>query len=355
MPADKTPSLKRILAHFAKRAPSAEDQTARQAERMAAAKRQEILRWLGYVEDKAPSGYLYQNGVDKLKELGLDQHPDLKARLEAAVARVRSIKQAEDEAKAAAQQARAVEALRTDKIYLNVPYEDRVCAKRHGARWDVVRRAWYVTGEVPETLRTYTGPPEVKLRRLYPLASLPALNQPVKLGSSVVVFTGVGKTVRIDEDDPSVHGAQLLGHEGEQGAFAYYREATPEEQEAFAQRQQAIAHRQALVDQARQQVAALRELFMSHGARPAGWHTVEGEQLLDTQNLYGGGDWWVIQPDAIWYVQNNGADGDDWSHNNVRTGGAGAIGWRRPYEPEVAGQLRAAQGALWSSATPGQT
>ncbi|NCU21821.1 hypothetical protein EOM89_14215 [Candidatus Falkowbacteria bacterium] len=41
--------------------------------------------------------------------------------------------------------------------------------------------------------------------------------------------------------------------------------------------------------------------------------------------------------------ENNGRDGDDWSYNNVRTGGAGAIGWRRPYDPAVAEQLRAAQ------------
>jgi hypothetical protein len=37
-----------------------------------------------------------------------------------------------------------------------------------------------------------------------------------------------------------------------------------------------------------------------------------------------------VQPEAIWYIQNNGSDGDNWSSNNVRTGGAGAIGWHVP-------------------------
>jgi hypothetical protein len=46
---------------------------------------------------------------------------------------------------------------------------------------------------------------------------------------------------------------------------------------------------------------------------------------------YGGGDWFVITPSRIWYVQNNGSDGDDWSLNNVVTGGAGAIGWSVPH------------------------
>jgi len=41
----------------------------------------------------------------------------------------------------------------------------------------------------------------------------------------------------------------------------------------------------------------------------------------------------------IWYIQNNGGDGDDWSVNNVLTGGAGAIGWRVAYEQELAERL----------------
>jgi hypothetical protein len=44
---------------------------------------------------------------------------------------------------------------------------------------------------------------------------------------------------------------------------------------------------------------------------------------------------------AVWYVQNNGADGDDWSANNVRTGGAGAIGWRVGRTEELIEQLDA--------------
>jgi len=45
-------------------------------------------------------------------------------------------------------------------------------------------------------------------------------------------------------------------------------------------------------------------------------------------------------PRSIWHVLNNGSDGDDWSANNVRTGGAGAIGRRLPYSPELDAQVR---------------
>lgn len=70
---------------------------------------------------------------------------------------------------------------------------------------------------------------------------------------------------------------------------------------------------------------------------------VEGEKIqnpLNPENPWGGGEWWVIQKEWIWHVQNNGFDGDDWSRNNVQTGGAGAIGVRVPFSDELAAQIR---------------
>jgi len=68
----------------------------------------------------------------------------------------------------------------------------------------------------------------------------------------------------------------------------------------------------------------------------------QGEILMNTRNIYGGGDWWVIGADFIWYIKNNGMDGDDWRLNNVRTGGAGAIGWMLPVSeyPDLAEEIR---------------
>ena len=59
----------------------------------------------------------------------------------------------------------------------------------------------------------------------------------------------------------------------------------------------------------------------------------EGETYGDF-NIYGGGEKWVITNDAIWHLRNNGADGDDWSYNNIKTGGAGAIGRKWPKTEE---------------------
>jgi hypothetical protein len=75
----------------------------------------------------------------------------------------------------------------------------------------------------------------------------------------------------------------------------------------------------------------LRDYSMKHGKYVKGDHTLQGDVIMVSGNntrLYGGGEWIQIEPDgrSYWYVVNNGADGDDWSVNNVVTGGAGAIG-----------------------------
>ena len=70
---------------------------------------------------------------------------------------------------------------------------------------------------------------------------------------------------------------------------------------------------------------------------------IEGEKIqnpLNPENPWGGGEWWVIQVSWIWYIKNNGFDGDNWSVNNVQTGGAGAIGHRVPFSEELADKIR---------------
>lgn len=84
----------------------------------------------------------------------------------------------------------------------------------------------------------------------------------------------------------------------------------------------------------------IAEIIMKDGIKPDGDNHPEGECVLDTQNIYGGGDWFVIGEDRIWYVRNNGMDGDNWSYNNVRTGGAGAIGWYIPMDTDIEDMLR---------------
>lgn len=80
----------------------------------------------------------------------------------------------------------------------------------------------------------------------------------------------------------------------------------------------------------------LREYATTKGVMPTGMNELDGKRVyLQKQGIvYGGGSWVVIEPDErhFWYVENNGMDGDNWSYNNVVTGGAGAIGYRAPLD-----------------------
>lgn len=70
---------------------------------------------------------------------------------------------------------------------------------------------------------------------------------------------------------------------------------------------------------------------------------IDGEKIqnpLNPENPWGGGEWWVIQGNWIWYVRNNGFDGDNWNANNIETGGAGAVGVRVPFSMGLAAQIQ---------------
>lgn len=49
-------------------------------------------------------------------------------------------------------------------------------------------------------------------------------------------------------------------------------------------------------------------------------------------DIYGGGEWCHVDGEDLYFVTNNGSDGDDWSLNNYATGGAGAICYYLPGE-----------------------
>jgi len=120
---------------------------------------------------------------------------------------------------------------------------------------------------------------------------------------------------------------------------AVCREATATETEpliAKQRRAETIKTAKSSLEQLKRQI---REGGECPRAEDGGSLVVDGERLFDTQTIYGGGDWFVLTPEHVWYVQNNGADGDNWGANNVRTGGAGAIGWRVPRDEALVALL----------------
>lgn len=69
-------------------------------------------------------------------------------------------------------------------------------------------------------------------RVMFPQYSKPAIGDIQYVNGKASVVTGYGKVFKISEDDPSIHGSHLLGHEGEMALYAYYRDATEEEKAA---------------------------------------------------------------------------------------------------------------------------
>ncbi len=124
---------------------------------------------------------------------------------------------------------------------------------------------------------------------------------------------------------------------GDDSGYVYWakcREATPEEAAP-------LLAQEATRKTTYEAKIALKKIIeqIQTGERPDGENIPEGNRLYGKPDLYGGGEWIVIGSEWIWYCQNNGMDGDNWSHNNVRTGGAGAIGWRIPFEQELADKI----------------
>lgn len=125
---------------------------------------------------------------------------------------------------------------------------------------------------------------------------------------------------------------------GDDSGYVYCatcRQATPEEAAPALANYEAGRARLA----AEKRLGEIKADIQARGVRPNGDNRPGGRVILDTLDLYGGGDCFVLEETKIWYVRNNGMDGDDWSRNNVITGGAGAIGWYAPATPELVAEL----------------
>ncbi|MDY6037479.1 MAG: hypothetical protein SPI74_00545 [Eubacterium sp.] len=82
--------------------------------------------------------------------------------------------------------------------------------------------------------------------------------------------------------------------------------------------------------------------IMNNGERYAGenisLNKIKGNDIINTVDIYGGGYIIRVSDDKVWYIVENGMDGDDWSLNNISTGGAGAYGFFAEYD-KVKGKI----------------
>lgn len=212
--------------------------------------------------------------------------------------------------------------------------------KKDGSRWVVACGRSSKVPSIPEGTKTY----EIGGGSGYGCDGwtvgqvVRAAKREIERGYPAYLYVLRAKSQRVREDG-------LSFGVGDDSGYLYHatcREATAEEAAPVMSAQR----RAEAIKQAKQQLDALKRQIQEHGERPAGDNALAGERLFDTQTIYGGGDWFIIEPEHIWYVRNNGSDGDNWSANNVRTGGAGAIGWRVPRTDRLMAALYALRDLL---------
>lgn len=72
---------------------------------------------------------------------------------------------------------------------------------------------------------------------------------------------------------------------------------------------------------------------------PDGLFELDGiviDNPFNPPNDYGGGEYFVVTPEYIWFVRMNSGDNDNWDFNNIKVKGTyGGIGKRIPYTEEL--------------------
>ena len=129
-----------------------------------------------------------------------------------------------------------------------------------------------------------------------------------------------------------------VGDESGYTYTAYCRPATDEESAPLKEKIEQQKKRRA----ARYRLDEIKKQIYDTGEFPTKIDFPDGEIFFEPDasiELYGGGNWVVVDAQSIWYIENHGADGDDWSLNNIGTGGAGARGWRIPRDEKLVEEL----------------
>lgn len=132
---------------------------------------------------------------------------------------------------------------------------------------------------------------------------------------------------------------------GEDDGYVYSAVCRLATEEESAPLREEIAANRARAEAVRSLIALFNDI-QRDGIFPDEPSHPDGELFYLTQQerevvIYGGGRWFVIEPTRIWAIQNNGADGDAWDHNNIGgKGGAGAMGWYVPYDALMAHEIR---------------
>ena len=247
-------------------------------------KLKEAEKWLGYADCDAAKGWDHSNAINKTLDLDADAYPEIADRLTALRQKVAENKAANDAAVKA----------REEKLSKRVLVNADDCPAT-GKPWRMYNRS----------------------------------------GGKIIVITGYGKKWYLRSEDACCYG---MLPDDQWVRYAYYRDATPAEIAAVEAAEEA-ARKKAAEKKAREKKICEIENKIKKAenyAQNVDLKDLDGEVLLDTFNIYGGGERIIANDRWLWYIQNNGGDGDDWSATNV----PGGIGWRIPRDEALVKELR---------------
>lgn len=308
--------------------------------RQAAWARREAEKWLRYARDDAEQGLTYSNALAKAGQMAAPY-----AELHEEIFAIKELVKAN----------RVTAPLREAGRWLGLAIGDARCGR---SRTNAIRQALEDAPAFPELaddlavlrdLLAAQQAAEAAEARVVPsrtvVVDAPPLGVPVRFNGRPIVVTQVVRPVRIGEEDASLYGGHLLGYEGDRGVLVEYRPATDPEVATLAEREAAAVQLRRELAARAARIRQIADHIQTAGERPVpaadGLIRVDGDLLLGGPDVYGGGAWFVVDPGSgIWYIRNNGMDGDDWSANNIGTGGAGAIGWRVGFDQQLADELR---------------
>lgn len=327
-------SLKRIFSNWQKGKVERDIKAAKKAEEKNLA---EINLWLGYVENSAKEGRIYQNGIDKLKSFNINRHPGLAQKMKEFIELAHINKQKEAEKPQYGQSWKAEKTTHCSKCNTPVNIGDSVHYRyQNGTKnlehVDCDQAKINQKRKEAEAPYPLSGGSGYGCHGWTPGQILESNEFQRQKGFPEFLFV-VESSKRYFKDDGMSFG---VGDESGYVHSARCREATPEE--TVPLKEEIV--KKAAIKMAQADLKAIKNLIMKDGEYPDEKGLFpDGTRYFDTQNIYGGGDWFVVGMEWIWYIKNNGMDGDNWAHNNIRTGGAGAIGWRIPFSEEIVKQL----------------
>ncbi len=273
-------------------------------------------KWLRYAEDDAEKGWDHSNAIDRTLDLDIDAYPEIADRLTALKQKVAENKTANEAAREARKKRQAEQRTAEAKAH----------EEEHAA---AVKASEEKLGKRILVSADYC-PPTGKPWRMH--------NRP---GGKIIVIESYGKKWYLRSEDACCYG---MLPDDQWVRYAYYRDATPEEVAAVEaseeEARKAAAERKARSERLYEIKSIIRKA--EHYAKDVAPADLEGEIILDTFNIYGGGERFVATDKWLWYIDNNGGDGDDWSVTNVygAPGAPGGIGWRIPRDEALVAELR---------------